>query len=192
LRLLASQCVVSQAEPEIEESVNRATPAPQVSRETIIMALISVPPMTTLASIHSDWTYESYRTYYSSIETAFLEQAARDIVARYSKPLQDAAHDSPYRLDKVLQGMLEFAPCDSGKRYVCVVICVADVLEEGVFEALVDVAKQWVDCLLLPSTVPLFLPHLIQFGSNMILIYSGFIIKNYIHSKSRQSDTPEH
>jgi len=131
----------------------------QASGRTIIMVLISVPPMTTLASIHSDWTQASYRTRYSSIETAFLEQAARTIVARYSKPLQDATHDSPYRLDKVLEGMLDFAPCNSGKRYVCVVICVADVLEEGVFEALVDVAKQWVDCLLLPSTVPLFPSH---------------------------------
>lgn len=63
-----------------------------------------------------------------------------------------AANDK-YRLDKLLDAMFQYAPSDSGKRYVAVALRIAHKKGEDI---VVNVAQAWMDHLFLPSKILLY------------------------------------
>ena len=92
-----------------------------------------------------------------------LVQTAYGIISKHEQSIRDAP--GPYTLFELLQGMLEHAPSDEGKRYVATSIIHAESeseisctrTEAGVgssYDAMVDLAQGWADKLLLPSTFP--------------------------------------
>jgi len=103
---------------------------------------LSVESTCTILSCTSDQFWEFYTNY----STCILSEDAAKIIDKNRQHLQAA--DKRYRLDDLLSAMLEHAPHPLGQRYVAVALHIAH--EKGV-ETVVDVAKAWMDYLLLPS-----------------------------------------
>jgi hypothetical protein len=76
---------------------------------------------------------------------------ANDVLGRDREKLKAASHGL-YRLDKLLDAMLEHALSDDGKRYVAVALHIAH--NKG-GDAVVNLAQAWMDHLFLPSKFPI-------------------------------------
>ncbi|KAK7457200.1 hypothetical protein VKT23_010498 [Stygiomarasmius scandens] len=79
------------------------------------------------------------------LHTDVLSAGAQDFIAEHKEHLRAA--NEQYLLDKLLLAMLEHAPHPDGKRYIAVAVNIAH--RKGP-EALVDVAKAWMEFLFLP------------------------------------------
>ena len=103
---------------------------------------LSVESTCTILSCTSDQFWEFYTNYSTDI---LFEDAAK-IIDKNRQRLRAA--NTRYRLDDLLSAMLEHAPNPPGQRYVAVTLHIAH--EKGE-DTVVDVAKAWMDNLLLPS-----------------------------------------
>ncbi len=90
--------------------------------------------------------------YWDRLETLNLgtdelsQEARRHVIRPNARRLRAAS--KRYRLDFLLIALLEFAPNDSGKRYIT--ICLHIALRKGP-DVVVNAAKAWLDYLVLPS-----------------------------------------
>jgi hypothetical protein len=94
-------------------------------------------------------------------------ELARDVLNNAVHPRRTRLRqsDTRFRLDDLLVGMLQQAPDPCGQRYVAVALHIAH--EKGT-DAVIDVAKAWLDYLFLPSPclhLPPLLATLIYFHS---------------------------
>lgn len=91
-------------------------------------------------------TSDQFLEFHAGYSTSVLAEDAAKIIAKNCQRLRAA--NKRYRLDDFLSAMLVHAPHPPGQRYVAVALHIAH--EKGE-DAVVDVAKAWMDNLFLPS-----------------------------------------
>ena len=95
-----------------------------------------------LSCTHAEYAY----WFHGSMDTDTLCHNAHRSIEAHRQALRDASQN--YRLDDLLTGMLNYAISNTGRRYVAVVIHIAHTKGE---EAVVNIAKAWMEHLFFPS-----------------------------------------
>ena len=103
-------------------------------------------PVESVSSILS-CTYEEYEDWFDGpISTDSLCLDAHNLIETHRPALREASEK--HRLDNLLTAMLDCAISSDGKRYVAVVIHIAHTKDR---EAVVNIAKAWMEHLFFPS-----------------------------------------